>query len=246
VTPSDADVSVVIPAFDEVDLIATTITRVAAFLDRMTPDWELIVVVDGGPPEVVAAAMSGAGAWARATVLVNDENRGKGYSVRRGVLASRGRRVAFLDADLAQPIEQLPALLGALDEGADVAIGARDVGPASSATRLRRLGSVWFSRLARLALDLPFRDTQCGMKAFAGSVSRDLFAAQRLDRFAFDAEVLFLARQWGLRVAEVPVIVVPQSTSTVRLARDAVQMLMELARVRWNALRGVYPARPRQ
>ena len=230
-------VSIVIPAFDEVDRIESTIEAVATLLDATTPEWELIIVADGGPPALADAARRAVGRWPRARLEVNDTNRGKGYAVRRGVLGSRGRVVGFLDADLAQPVEALPSFLAAIDAGASVAIGVRH---GATSSPIRRLASTAFAGLARAALGLPFRDLQCGMKVFEGVAGRALFRAQHLDRFAFDSEVLMIAMRWGLRVVEVPVAVRPQTSSTVRVVRDGSRMVAELVRVRWNVIRGRY------
>jgi glycosyltransferase involved in cell wall biosynthesis len=240
------DVSIVIPAFDEVDRIESTIDEVAGLLDTVTPAWELIVVADGGPPALGDAARRAVGRWPRARLEVNDTNRGKGYAVRRGVLGSRGRVVGFLDADLAQPVEALPSFLAAVDAGASVAIGVRQGADGATSSPVRRLASTAFAGLARTMLGLPFRDLQCGMKVFEGEAGRALFRAQHLDRFAFDSEVLMIARRWGLRIVEVPVVVRPQTSSTVRVVRDGSHMVAELARVRWNVMRGRYDrgARP--
>lgn len=232
--------SVVIPVFDEASRIGQSIERVVAFLEKSGEAWELLVVIDGGPPDMATLVGQAARNDRRIQILVNARNRGKGFSVRRGVLASHGRVVAFLDADLAQPIESLPGFLSAIRGGADVAIGMRTLAGATQPTLARRLASAAFARIVRIVLGLPFRDTQCGMKAFDGDAGRELFQAQRLERFAFDAELLLIARAWGLRVAEVPIAVEPPGASTVRLVRDGLRMLVELAHVRWLAARGAY------
>lgn len=234
------DLSVVIPTFDEVNRIGRSVERVVAFLEESGLEWELLVVTDGGPPEVATLVEHAARSDKRIQVLVNERNRGKGFSVRRGVLASRGRVVAFLDADLAQPIESLPAFLKAIGDGGDVAIGVRTVISSTRPAPTRRVASAAFSHIARVVLGLPFRDTQCGMKAFKGDAGRALCRAQRLERFAFDAELLLIARTWNLRVAEVPLDVEPPGASTVRLMRDGVRMLVEIVHVRWLAARGAY------
>lgn len=232
--------SVTIPAVDEIERIGGTIARVKAVLDDLAMSWEMLVVIDGGPDEMVRRAREAAQGDERIRVMVNDRNRGKGYSVRRGLLASHGRVVGFLDADLAQPIEAVPAFLSALESGADLAIGVRVGVSAAHMAPRRRLASGIFSSAVRLVLGLPFRDTQCGMKFFEGETGRALCQVQRLERFAFDAELLLIAQAWGLRIAEVPLVIEPPSASTVRLLRDGAHMLTELARVRWWSWRGAY------
>lgn len=226
------ELAIVIPAYDEVDRIPQAIERSATVLAALASDWEIIVVADGGPAALRQAAEAAAARIGRTRVLVNDPNRGKGYTVRRGVLASSAAIVGFLDADLAQPPEALPAFVDAIRRGADLAIGTRVASDDPAPSAVRRLSSALFAGATRLALDLPFQDLQCGMKVFAGRIAHPLFEAQRLERFAFDAELLAIAVRWGLRVAEVPVTVEPQTTSTVRVLRDGPRMLADVVRVR--------------
>ncbi len=236
--------SVTIPAVDEIDGIGGAIRRVVGVLNHAATSWELLIVIDGNPDEMTRRVHDAALGDPRIRVLVNDRNRGKGYSVRRGILASRGRIVGFLDADLAQPIEALPAFLSAIESGAGLAIGARVGASAARMTPSRRLASAAFSGVVRLVLGLPVRDTQCGMKFFDGDVGRALCRAQRLERFAFDGELLMLAQAWGLRIAEVPLVIEPSSASTVRLLRDGAHMLIEIARARYLWWSGAYGGRP--
>lgn len=130
-----------------------------------------------------------------------------------------------------------------LESGVDVAVGVRVGVSAARMAPRRRLASGTFASAVRLVLGLPFRDTQCGMKFFEGDAGRALCRVQRLERFAFDAELLLIAQAWGLRIAEVPLIIEPPSTSSVRLLRDGAHMLTELARLRWWSWRGAYGER---
>lgn len=233
-------ITIVIPAYDEVHRIGQAIERCATVLATLSDAWEIVVVADGGPPELQEAAEVAAARVGRTRVLVNVPNRGKGYAVRRGMLASTDAIVGFLDADLAQPPEALPAFVEAIRGGADLAIGVRTPAAEQASSAVRQISSSLFAQAARVALGLPFRDMQCGMKVFDGHVARSLFGAQRLERFAFDAELLAIAVRWGLRVVEVPVVVEPQTTSTVRVLRDGPRMLADVMRVRWH-LRSVMP-----
>src|SRR5690606_38326361 len=162
-------------------------------------------VLDGGRPgaseEIARAGSQGA----EVVVLDNIRNRGKGYSVRRGIGASRGRYVLFADADLSLPIEDTDRFIERLDAGADLAIGSRaGAGAREQGARqpLRRSMSRIFNALVRAAAVPGIRDTQCGFKAFRGDVARALFAVQRIDGFGFDVEVLRIAQRWGCRIAE--------------------------------------------
>lgn len=235
--------SVVVPAFDEVERIGATVTKLVAFLSTQPYSSELVVVLDGGRPGATAAIAAAVGARDDVRVLDNIVNRGKGYSVRRGMMAARGDYVVFLDADLSLPIEGVSAFLEALRDGADVAIGSRTLAESQISgdrQHLRRSMGSLFNWLVQRLLLPGFADTQCGFKAFRREAARRIFAVQRIDRFAFDVEVLWLARRFGLRIVEVPVVCEYSSASSVRRFRDGVSILRDLLRIREQARRGAY------
>lgn len=179
-------------------------------------------------------------------VLDNIENRGKGYSVRRGMAASRGTYALFADADLSLPIEDADRFLVALAAGADLAIGSRAVAGATEhgeQQRLRQTMSRVFNGLVRAVAVPGMRDTQCGFKAFRGDVARALFAVQRIDGFGFDVEVLRIAQRRRHRIVEVPVSCEYHATSSVRQFRHAMTMLIDLVRIVWHDRRGHYAVR---
>ncbi|MGH9593369.1 MAG: glycosyltransferase, partial [Bryobacteraceae bacterium] len=168
-----------------------------------------------------------------------------GYSVRHGAREARGRVVLFTDADLSAPIEEADKLLAAMQTH-DAAIGSRALDRAlirEHQPALREFGGILFNWIVRMVLGLPFRDTQCGFKAFAAAPSQILFAQQRIERFGFDPELLFLAKRHGLQVAEVPVRWSHDPGPRVSFFRDSVRMTWEVLRIRWNALAGRYPKR---
>jgi dolichyl-phosphate beta-glucosyltransferase len=177
------------------------------------------------------------------------QNRGKGYAVRRGMLEAQGRFRVFTDADLAYPMENLATVVGALENGADVALacraheGSRMVVPESlrgTFAQRRRAGRV-FNWFVRLLLVSGVRDTQAGLKGFRGKAAEELFSRATLDGFAFDVEIVFLARRLGLVVEEVPVeLRVCEGHSSVHFGRDSLRMLMDLLRIRGRAWRGLY------
>lgn len=177
-------------------------------------------------------------------LVSNGVNRGKGYSVRRGVLEARGRIALFSDADLSAPIEESEKLLAAIDAGNDVAIGSRalDRGLISvRQSRLREVAGMIFNGFVRLFTGLPFHDTQCGFKAFVRERCQIIFEQQRIDRFGFDPEALFLARRHGLRTVEVAVRWAHDPATKVHVFRDSLLMFTDLIYIRWNYFLGRYP-----
>lgn len=192
--------SIVVPAYDEAARLGPTLARIAAY--HTGADVEVIVVDDGSRDATAAIATAGG-----ARVLRHPVNRGKGAAVRTGVLGATGDRILVCDADLATPIETVARLDAALDAGADLAIGSRHV--ADSRIEVpqpwhRRVLGGGFRGLVRHGLGITVRDTMCGFKLMTRAAGRDLFARARIDRWAFDVEILYLARdRW--RVTEVPV-----------------------------------------
>jgi dolichyl-phosphate beta-glucosyltransferase len=227
--------SLVIPAYNEGGRIGGTVTEVCRYLDRQSYDWELIVVIDGGPAGPAGEARAAAGARANVHVLENDVNRGKGYSVRRGFAKATGDRLVFIDADLSLPVEGLEAMMARFDLGADVVIasrtapGSRVEGPAPV---MRGAMSKVFN-LAVQAVALPgITDTQCGFKGFTAAAARKIFASAESDRFGFDVEALYLARKHGFRIDELPVICRYHGGSSVNRVSDGVRMFADVLAIR--------------
>ncbi len=233
--------SVVVPAYCEAQRIASTVSEIRSELASLDAAGDLeIVVVDDGSPDGTARRARQAGAD---LVVELPANRGKGAAVRAGVLASRGRTVAFTDADLAYSPDQLLGMLAAVEAGCEVVIGNR-YAVLSVADRgvsgLRRLGSRAVNLFARTVLSGRYRDTQCGCKAFRADVAETLTAAGRIDGFAFDVELLHLAERRGFAVAEVPVRVVNSGPSTVRALKDGFRVVRDVAMIRRLSRRGQY------
>jgi dolichyl-phosphate beta-glucosyltransferase len=233
--------SVVVPAFGEGERIAHTVGRLRAALEKIDRDGgvEIIVVDDGSDDDTVEQARE-AGAD---HVLRHDVNRGKGAAVRTGVLAARGRTIAFIDADLAYSPDQLLSLLAEVEAGWDVVTGSRrhtETTTLVRAGRLREIGGRGINLLTRAVLLGQYRDTQCGLKAFRADVARQIFEHSRIDGFAFDVEVFFLVEQYHLSLAEVPVRVENSTRSTVRVVRDAARLVRDLFRIRSWAHQGLY------
>lgn len=230
--------SIVIPAFNEEGRIRQTLQKIARFVGERGWDGEIIVVDDGSrdrTAEVVKEEFAQSGG-ASFLVLENGANRGKGYSVRRGVNAARGDRILFTDADLSTPIEEIDRLVEFLDGGFDVAMGSRSV-PGSRVeihqNRVRETMGKVFNCLARLLTFKGVHDSQCGFKLFKGEVAHRLFELARIDGFAFDAEIVYLAQKLGYKVIEVPVIWRNSTASKVHMVFDPVKMMWDLFRIRF-------------
>jgi len=229
--------SVVVPAFNEQDRLPRTLERITSHLGRRGGAYE-VLVVDDGSRDATAARAEAAGA----IVLRNEGNRGKGFAVRRGMLAARGARRLMTDADLSTPIEELDRLSARMDEGCDVVIGSRAMAGARIEVRqpwYRENTGRLFNLFVR-ALAVPgVRDTQCGFKLFSAAAAGDVFSATRLDGFSFDVEALFLARRKGYRIAEVPVLWRNDAASRVSLVRGFLAF-PDLLRIRANDWTGRY------
>jgi dolichyl-phosphate beta-glucosyltransferase len=230
---------VVIPAFNEAARLPGTLARIQAYLGARGAQSEILVVDDGSEDGTAEAARRADG---NVAVLSHRPNRGKGFAVRRGMLAARGARRLVTDADLSTPIEELDRLWRRMDEGFDVVAGSRAAPGARVLVHqpwYRELSGRFFNRLVR-ALVLPgFRDTQCGFKLFSARAAEAAFAAARLDGFCFDVEVLYLARRRGLRVAEEGVIWRNDAATRVGLW-SGLRAFPDLVRIRWHSWRGSY------
>lgn len=229
--------SLVIPAYREAGRIAATVQTVCVYLDGQPYNWEVLVVIDGDTDGAAATARAAGGGRANVRVLVNDVNRGKGFSVRRGFAEATGDRLVFIDADLSLPVEGLQTMFAVFDDGADVVIASRTVPGAhviGAPPALRGVMSRVFNLVVQ-AVALPgLADTQCGFKGFTADAARRIFARHQSDRFGFDVEALFLARQLGFRIVEMPVTCVYHAGSSVNRVGDVLNMLGDVLAVRWR------------
>ena len=239
--PGDRRLSVVLPAYREGDRIGDAVRRMGEALADVAAGGGLeVVVVDDGSPDGTADAALAAGAD---QVVVLPANRGKGAAVRAGVLAARGRTVVFTDADMAYGPDQVRRILEQVEAGWDVAIGDRrhpDTRTLTRPSRMRALGSRAINLLVFAVLLGSYRDTQCGLKGFRSDVARFMFARARSDGFGFDIELLHLVERHQLSLIEVPVEVTNSDRSTVRAARDALRLIVDLFRMRHWAAEGRY------
>ena len=243
---TDPDLSIVIPAFNEELRLPQTLESVAAYIKSRGRTVEVLVVDDGSRDGTAAVAESFRGKIPALRVVRNGINRGKGYSVRRGVQEARGRVVLFTDADLSAPIEEADKLVDALQQF-DVAIGSRAVDRSLITvheSRFREFAGTIFNKIVRLILRLPFVDTQCGFKAFNRERCRIIFEQQRIEHFGFDPELLYLARHHGLPAVEIPVRWGHSPATKVSMLRDSVGMFLDVFKIRWNFLLRRYPQKP--
>jgi glycosyltransferase involved in cell wall biosynthesis len=243
-TPS---LSIIIPAYNEEKRLPGTLRTISGFLSSR--DWafyEIIVVDDGSKDGTVAAVEGFHHLPHPIRILRNPGNRGKGYAVRHGMLEAGGEWLLFTDADLSTPIEEVEKLFAAVNESAPIAIGSRAldrslIGVHQSQFR-ERAGQL-FNFAMRRALGLDIHDTQCGFKLFRSDAARAIFSRQKLDRFSFDAEILFIARKLGFHAVEVPVRWNNVEGTKVSMWSGA-QSFLDLIAIRWNAARGLYRLNP--
>lgn len=242
------ELSIIIPAYNEENRLGRALERIRDFLPSLNlhPEQVEILIVDDGSTDGTSRIAQD---WMRALpsvrLISNDQNRGKGYSVKRGMLGARGRVALFTDADLSSPIEESQKLFAAIQSGNDVAIGSRALDRSLISVHqspLREMAGILYNGLVRLLTGLPFHDTQCGFKAFVREPSQIVFDQQRIERFGFDPEILFLAKRHGLRTAEVPVRWAHDPATKVHVFRDSFLMFGDLVLIRWNWLLGRYPA----
>ncbi len=238
-----------IPAYNEARRIEACVRGVAEW-SRTRPggyDWEVLLVDDGSTDETASLARRfAAEEGLDLAVLGYERNRGKGAAIRVGVLASKGDPVLVSDTDLSTPLSEWSKLAGRLAEH-PVAIGSRAL-EQELVRKRQAFYRVWLGRAGNSVIQLlavpGIEDTQCGFKLFRGDAARTLFSEARVDRFAWDVEILYLARRRGMVIAEVPVIWVNSPESKVRFVRDAVQTLWDVLRIRWMH-RNDAPAAPR-
>jgi len=237
-------ISIVIPAYNEAARLPATLQAILEYTGaRERVPFEILIVNDGSKDNTLEVAREFASAHPHIRVVENPGNRGKGYSVRHGMLEATGDWVLFTDSDLSAPIEELDLLLAAVrSQAAKVAIGSRADRSKIEIKQspLRQLAGRVFNLLMRVTVGLPFKDTQCGFKLFDAESAREVFRRQRIERWGFDAEILFIARKLGYKTVEVPVRWQHAEGSKVSMFSDSLNMFADLLRIRRNQLMGYY------
>ena len=244
--------SIIIPAYNEEKRIGRSLDEILNFLSSRRYMAE-VIVVDDGSKDRTAEVVEGRAAGYRAAgyelrVITNEPNRGKGYSVKRGMTSARGDIVLFTDADLSSPIAEAPKLIDPIAEDrVDVTFGSRGldrklVGVHQSF--VREMGGRTFNVFVRAITGLKYKDTQCGFKAFRREQAQPVFKLQSIDRFGFDPEILYIAKKQGLKLLEVPVIWNDSEGSKISFFSDSLNMFADLVRIRMNDASGRYDHSP--
>ena len=241
--------SFVIPAYNESSRIRPTLDKMLDHIGSVHWDAEILVVDDGSHDATAEIVREYARIHPQVRLVQNPGNRGKGFSVCNGMLHAAGDICLFTDADLSSPITEAQKLFDAIGAGADIAIGSRWLRAELQTERqplYRQLFGRIFNLLLRIVLGLHFKDTQCGFKAFRREAARQIFPLQKIERWGFDPEILFLARRMRLRAVEVPVSWAHSEGTRLHPFRDGFRMFGDVMRIRWNAWTGVYatPAIP--
>lgn len=237
------ELSIVIPAYNESARIEHALDRVMSCVAEQGWNAEVLVVDDGSSDNTAAIVQRWMQGYPRLHLIQNPGNRGKGYSVRNGLLQAAGDIVMFTDADLSAPMEEAERLIAAIHDGADVAIGSRWLDRARQTIHqplYRQFFGRCFNWITRTVMGLPFKDTQCGFKAFKRPVAQVIFRLQTIERWGFDPEILFIAQKLGYEIREVPVTWGHDERSRISYLKDGLKMLQDMARIRSNSLAGRY------
>ncbi len=235
--------SIVIPAYNESARIENALERVMSCVAERGWDAEVLVVDDGSKDETAAIVQRWMADHPRLHLVQNPGNKGKGYSVRNGLLQAAGEVVMFTDADLSAPMEEAERLIAAIAGGADVAIGSRWMDSTRQTIHqplYRQFFGRCFNWITRTVMDLPFKDTQCGFKAFKRSTAQVIFRLQTIERWGFDPEILFIARKLKYVIREVPVTWGHDERSRMSYLKDGMKMLQDMSRIRANSIAGRY------
>lgn len=244
-TPVKEDIylSVVVPAYNEEQRLPQTLKSIGDYLSRQTYAYEIVVANDGSKDGTAAVVEALIGKIAKLKLIDNQVNHGKGYVVRQGMLAARGQIRLFTDSDNSTPIEQVEKLLPYFKEGYDVVIGSRDAKGAKlepSQPLIRRfLGEGWGLLTNIMVGTWAIEDTQCGFKAMTAKAVLEIMPRCKIDRFAFDPEILVLSRMFKFKIKEVGILWKNDTRSTVKIS-SMFKMFQDLMRIRLNLIKGIY------
>jgi len=234
-------ISIILPAYNEEKRIGITLPKIIHYCKTRFDEYEIIVVDDGSKDHTKNLVKKYS--KDRVRLLCNKVNRGKGYSVKKGINNAKGSLVLFSDSDLATPIEELNKFMRYIVEGFDVVIASRNLKASNIVVKQpfhRQVIGKTFPLLVNLIALRGFKDTQCGFKLFRTDVARKIVRFQTFDRFSFDVEILFIAKKMGCKIKEAPVKWIDQKGSTVSTVKDSISMLLDLFRLRFNDVKGRY------
>ncbi|MFA5337250.1 MAG: dolichyl-phosphate beta-glucosyltransferase [Candidatus Omnitrophota bacterium] len=228
--------SIVIPAYNEEKRLQSTLEKIYSYLKSKDYEYEVIVIDDGSSDKtaevVLDSELNKAG---KLVLLKNEKNKGKGFSIKKGILASRAEFVLFTDSDLSAPIEEADELFLSIQSGYDIVIGSRSIEGAEVRVHqpfYRELMGIFFNVLVQILVLKGFIDTQCGFKLFKGNVAKDIANELKIDRFGFDVEMLYLAQKKNYKIKEVPVIWLNSPTSKVNPVLDSWRMFIDLLSIK--------------
>jgi dolichyl-phosphate beta-glucosyltransferase len=236
------ELSVIVPAYNEGAKLKKNIIEIEKYLESNNYDYEIIIVDDGSKDNTVETIKCLQDVNEKIKILVNDPNRGKGYSVKRGMLEAKKEYAIFMDADLATPLFELEKFKKFSSDN-DVIIASRNLKESNITVTqpvYRRILGKGFSLLAQMIAVSGIRDTQCGFKMFSKRARSVVFSRQTFDRFGFDVEILHIAKKHNFSIKELPVTWMNDSDSRVSPIKDSVKMFLDLLRVRLNSIRGLY------
>ncbi|MBS3121283.1 glycosyltransferase family 2 protein [Candidatus Woesearchaeota archaeon] len=234
------DISIVIPVYNEEKRILDSLKKIIQFLKLRKHNYEIIIVDDGSSDKTIEVANSLKNK--KINVLKNNVNKGKGYSVRKGILSATKELILFTDADLSAPIDELDVFLDIIKQY-DVVIGSRGLKESNVIIHqpfFREFSGKVFNLIVQLFVIRGIKDTQCGFKLFKKGVAHGIFTKQRLDGFSFDVEVIYLAKKYGYNIKEQPVRWLNNKDTKVTLLKDGVKMFLDITRIRWNDLFSKY------
>lgn len=239
------ELSIVIPAYNESAVIGATLAEVSEYLEGRGVDYEIILVSDGSTDNTAKIALSARAGNSRIQVLKNERNMGKGFSVKKGCLAARGKVIVFTDSDLSYPISEVEKPLKMIRGGqCDIAIGSRTVRGAVievHTSPLRKVMSKVFNLFVRIIAIHGIRDTQCGFKGLSREAARDIFSRQTMNGFSFDVEIIYIAKKLGYKVGEFPIVWARSSeSSSVNPLSDSMVMFLDILKIRFLGLKGEY------
>ena len=237
--------SIVIPAYNEESRLPDTLEQLIRFLEKQAFASEIIVVENGSTDRTHEIAQEFAQKHSNVHVIQNDR-RGKGRAIQRGVAEAKGQYVFLCDADLSMPVEEISKFLPPQLLNVDIAIASREA-PGSVRYHepyYRHLTGRVFNILIRLLVLPTLQDTQCGFKCIRADVARDIFRYQTLTGWAFDVELLYIARRHGYRIVEIPIDWYFNADSKISVFRDSLRMFLDLLQIRRNARRGLYDPKP--